>query len=437
MANNPIIEDAYIDDIIKSAGSYDPSLTTTQGVKLRELIKLMRDRIEQAGTGEGIKNQITSPQTAGFNINGDGTLKILNIASDGTAGSGNVPAQLFVTADQKNTATTATYLTSSTSGARIYLGSPSKPIALDFTNVTFLNGMPTFLTSDIMTWGYGVGSHNIGRNGADVYYNSSSPGANAGDHIFYGRADNYASFTNNIERMRIRASDGAIVIPGQTLIATAPTLPTHSMRLTDMAGFAKLATDNTFQGDQRFYKSFDVFGLATFRSFVKLSNANAQMLLAESDAGSARFYVRLGVAPSANATLGYVNLYNTPGSTGNALGIENSLQANPDTTASTVNYMPLTDGVIAVISDLPKMFTYTLSGDGSTTVFRIPTGLSSPTVAVVSASSGDARGKVVSGTVNTNAVNFYSIVDGTNVVLNYATAPAAGTNNLTWSIFVK
>lgn len=50
----PFIEDAYIDEIIKSAGSYNPSLTTTQGVKLRELIKLIRDRIEQGGTGEDI-----------------------------------------------------------------------------------------------------------------------------------------------------------------------------------------------------------------------------------------------------------------------------------------------------------------------------------------------------------------------------------------------
>lgn len=49
MAQIPFIEDAYIDEIIKSAGTYDPSLNTTQGVKLRELIKQIRDRIEQGG----------------------------------------------------------------------------------------------------------------------------------------------------------------------------------------------------------------------------------------------------------------------------------------------------------------------------------------------------------------------------------------------------
>ncbi|SMC54372.1 hypothetical protein [Pedobacter nyackensis] len=47
MPQIPPIGDAYIDEIIKAVDSYDPSLNKTQGVKLRELIKLMRDRMEQ------------------------------------------------------------------------------------------------------------------------------------------------------------------------------------------------------------------------------------------------------------------------------------------------------------------------------------------------------------------------------------------------------
>ena len=47
MAQIPRIEDTYIDLIIKSAGAYQPSLIKTQGVKLRELMKLFRDRFEQ------------------------------------------------------------------------------------------------------------------------------------------------------------------------------------------------------------------------------------------------------------------------------------------------------------------------------------------------------------------------------------------------------
>lgn len=51
MAQIPFIEDAYIDDVIKSAGAYDPTLNLTQGVKLRELLKLMRDSLAQGGSG--------------------------------------------------------------------------------------------------------------------------------------------------------------------------------------------------------------------------------------------------------------------------------------------------------------------------------------------------------------------------------------------------
>jgi hypothetical protein len=43
----PPIGDAYIDEIIKAVDPFDASLNKTQGVKLRELIKLMRDRMEQ------------------------------------------------------------------------------------------------------------------------------------------------------------------------------------------------------------------------------------------------------------------------------------------------------------------------------------------------------------------------------------------------------
>ncbi|MFN0256738.1 hypothetical protein [Pedobacter ureilyticus] len=43
------IDDAYIDDVIKSNGPYNELLNTTQGVKLRELIKRLRDHIKVGG----------------------------------------------------------------------------------------------------------------------------------------------------------------------------------------------------------------------------------------------------------------------------------------------------------------------------------------------------------------------------------------------------
>lgn len=66
--------------------------------------------------------------------------------------------------------------------------------------------------------------------------------------------------------------------------------------------------------------------------------------------------------------------------------------------------------------------TSTQSGDGTTTVFTIAHGLDeTPTIANVWAESADANG------------DFYvSNKDGSNIEITYASAPASGTNNLTW-----
>ncbi|ALL07640.1 hypothetical protein AQ505_20395 [Pedobacter sp. PACM 27299] len=50
MSEIPFIDDQYIDQTIKSAGVYNPALNKTQGVKLRELIKRLRDRIEESNS---------------------------------------------------------------------------------------------------------------------------------------------------------------------------------------------------------------------------------------------------------------------------------------------------------------------------------------------------------------------------------------------------
>jgi hypothetical protein len=41
------IEDSYIDGIIRASGVFNPDLNKTQGIKLRELVKALRDRFEQ------------------------------------------------------------------------------------------------------------------------------------------------------------------------------------------------------------------------------------------------------------------------------------------------------------------------------------------------------------------------------------------------------
>ncbi|SMC54363.1 hypothetical protein [Pedobacter nyackensis] len=60
MAQIPPIDDAYINEIIKSNGPYNPALLTTQGVKFRELIKLLRDRMEQ---GDSSAVKVTDDQS--------------------------------------------------------------------------------------------------------------------------------------------------------------------------------------------------------------------------------------------------------------------------------------------------------------------------------------------------------------------------------------
>lgn len=52
MAQIPPITDAYIDEIVKAPDAYNPTLNKTQGVKLRELLKLMRDKIQSSDNGE-------------------------------------------------------------------------------------------------------------------------------------------------------------------------------------------------------------------------------------------------------------------------------------------------------------------------------------------------------------------------------------------------
>jgi len=73
--------------------------------------------------------------------------------------------------------------------------------------------------------------------------------------------------------------------------------------------------------------------------------------------------------------------------------------------------------------------TVTRSGDGTTSVFTIPHGLSgvtsSSTVVVTPRSAAIGTGY------------YYVTVDATNRTITYSTAPGAGTNNLTWSYMIK
>lgn len=80
MAQIPPIDDAYIDSIIKSAEAYTPGLNKTQGVKLRELIKLMRDRAEQQSAGISVTGAVLTGLSTATNSPVNDTDTILSAA---------------------------------------------------------------------------------------------------------------------------------------------------------------------------------------------------------------------------------------------------------------------------------------------------------------------------------------------------------------------
>lgn len=104
MAQIPPITDAYIDEIVKATDAYNPTLNETQGVKLRELIKKLRDyftqEIQQNGNpsnGNYIQVSPSVPQNANINITGDLTAGQSIIAPQGIFKNG--PSVLYTISD--------------------------------------------------------------------------------------------------------------------------------------------------------------------------------------------------------------------------------------------------------------------------------------------------------------------------------------------------
>jgi hypothetical protein len=64
MSNIPPIEDGYIDDVIKSSGPLKPNLNKTQGIELRALVKLLRDRLEGEISDHYASNEAALSQKA-------------------------------------------------------------------------------------------------------------------------------------------------------------------------------------------------------------------------------------------------------------------------------------------------------------------------------------------------------------------------------------
>ncbi len=94
--------------------------------------------------------------------------------------------------------------------------------------------------------------------------------------------------------------------------------------------------------------------------------------------------------------------------------------------------IPSKSGTVALVSDIPKIFNATDSGDGTTYEFIVSHGLSyTPTMIVVTPNSIAANGRIA------------AYADSNLIYITYITntfspePPPSGTNNLTWTIMVK
>lgn len=76
------IDDSYIDGVIKAAGAYNPNLSKTQGVRLRELIKLMRDRFEQQLSTGSVAAESVPTYAAMFAKGIPSSMKTYEVAAD-------------------------------------------------------------------------------------------------------------------------------------------------------------------------------------------------------------------------------------------------------------------------------------------------------------------------------------------------------------------
>jgi hypothetical protein len=106
--------------------------------------------------------------------------------------------------------------------------------------------------------------------------------------------------------------------------------------------------------------------------------------------------------------------------------------------------LPIRDGQLALLTDIPKMFTAIASGDNTTAIFTIPHGLPyTPTMVIVTPNTEDAKGRPeIASAGSAVRQGFFAYIDGSNVKIDYTTielpyAPQTGTDNLKWTIMVK
>lgn len=125
----------------------------------------------------------------------------LNLLSDGTGVTENSSFNFEVTQDEVNTNKSALYIYGKDfSYERIFFGKSGKPVySLNFANVSILESVPPFRTSDNMNYGVDD-SHGIRRSNDNVQFVSSSP---TGGHFQWFTKNTYSNYGGSTERMRL------------------------------------------------------------------------------------------------------------------------------------------------------------------------------------------------------------------------------------------
>ncbi|GAA3971227.1 hypothetical protein GCM10022246_24650 [Pedobacter ginsengiterrae] len=94
MPENLPIDDAYIDQVIKANEPYDPNEEKTQGIKLRELVKRIRNRIDNQEAGSGVGKLFS------FTTSGNGVQNTFTVPH----GLDYVPQSVTITANSDDAA---------------------------------------------------------------------------------------------------------------------------------------------------------------------------------------------------------------------------------------------------------------------------------------------------------------------------------------------
>jgi len=129
----------------------------------------------------------------------------VNIAGPGITAADNSSFTMEVANDALNANTSALYIyNEDTSNHRIFFGKSGKGVySINFVNVSALESVPVFQTTDAMTHGYNAASsYMIGRATDNMYYCSGGP--SKGSHIFYSDNTGYNGISGGAtEVMRV------------------------------------------------------------------------------------------------------------------------------------------------------------------------------------------------------------------------------------------